>query len=127
MVLIIQNVDFQCQDYKKFKPNKYLIYCDPPYTQSKYPIKYRRDTKYYDVFDNEEFWETMRDWSKNNLVIISEFRAPLDFHVIWSKEKVNTSSKASKTTLKNKDEIKLTEKLFIHKSNLNFITQKGIE
>tara|TARA_B110000208_G_scaffold184865_2_gene239210 strand:- start:182 stop:970 length:789 start_codon:yes stop_codon:yes gene_type:complete len=114
----IQNVEFKCQDYRTIKPNKYLIYCDPPYTQSKYPIKYRRDTKYYDVFDNDEFWEIMRDWSKNNLVIISELRAPPDFHMIWSKEKVNTASKAGKTTLKNINEIKLTEKLFIHNSNL---------
>ena len=111
---LILNVDFKCLDYKKLKPKNSIIYCDPPYAYNKYPIKYRRDTKYYDVFDNDEFWKIMRKWSKNNLVIISETRAPNDFIKIWEKEKINTSSKAGKTTLKNIDEIVITEKLFIH-------------
>ena len=46
-----------------------LVYCDPPYAYSKYPIKYRRDVKKYDVFDNAEFWEQVRKWSKNNIVV----------------------------------------------------------
>ena len=27
----IQNVDFQCKSYDKWKPKNMLIYCDPPY------------------------------------------------------------------------------------------------
>ena len=117
----ILNVNFKCLDYKKLKPKKSIIYCDPPYAYNKHPIKYRRDTKEYDKFDNEEFWEIMRKWSKNNLVIISETKAPDDFIKIWEKEKTNSASKATKTTLKNVDKIKLTEKLYIHKKYLKLI------
>lgn len=118
---LIQNIEFSCKSYEQWRPKNKVIYCDPPYVQTKYPIKYRRDVKHYDVFDNDKFWDKMRIWSKNNLVIISERTAPNDFVAIWEKKKVNTASKAKKTTLKNnsKNEIIITEKLFVHKSIYN--------
>ena len=30
-----------------------------------------------------KFWETMRKWSKNNIVVISEREAPKDFKKVW--------------------------------------------
>ena len=69
----IKNVRFTCCDYKKWNPTKTLIYCDPPYTYSKFPVKYRTSTKKYDVFNNDEFWDIMRQWSQNNFVFIRNY------------------------------------------------------
>ena len=41
----IGNVVFSNKDYKIGNRKNMLIYCDPPYAYSKYPIKYRRDVK----------------------------------------------------------------------------------
>ena len=56
------------------------------------------------TFNYEEFTQTMRDWSKNNIVLISEQNAPDDFECIWEQE-VSRSIKAA-------DKSKSTEKLF---------------
>jgi DNA adenine methylase len=107
---LIKKVKFTCQDYRKLKPKNLLIYCDPPYKQTKYPIKYRRDTKFYDEFDNEEFWEIMRIWSKDNIVIISETTSPDDFICIWEQDVSRSASKSKNT---KKIESLNTEKLFM--------------
>ena len=39
----------------------------------------------YDEFDNEKFWNKMREWSKHNIVFVSEVSAPDDFVSVWSK------------------------------------------
>jgi DNA adenine methylase len=112
-------VKFTNKSYLSLNPSNKFIYCDPPYEQGKYPIKYRRDTKYYDTFDNEEFWETMRKWSKNNLVVISEVNAPKDFIKIWEQERYRSASQSKKTRFNetnNVSDTHKTEKLFIHKS-----------
>lgn len=55
-----------------------LIYCDPPYEGATgYP--WCKD------FDYTKFWQTMRDWSQYNTVLISEYQAPDDFEIIWEK------------------------------------------
>ena len=74
-----------------------VIYCDPPYQGTK---KYANATK----FDYDLFWETMRKWSKHNIVLISEQNAPDDFECIWEQE----VSRSIKVT----DKSKSTEKLF---------------
>ena len=114
---LIQNLKFTCKDYKTLKPENMFIYCDPPYLAERFPIKYRRDVKYYDEFDNDEFWEVVRDWSKNNTVVVSEMLAPSDFIEIWGKERYRSASQSKKTRFKDKntETIKM-EKLFIHKS-----------
>ncbi len=94
----------QCsyEKYSTSKLKKCLIYCDPPY----------QDTTKYDAvesFDSHKFWDTMRAWSKHNIVIISEFKAPKDFKCIWKKDRIVRIFQ--KSTIK-------TEKLFIHKSIL---------
>jgi hypothetical protein len=32
------------------------------------------------VIDHEKFWDWARKMSKNNIVVISEYKAPKDFH-----------------------------------------------
>lgn len=96
----IQDTVFIHKDYKEWTDLKNcLIYCDPPY----------QGTKQYDNaknFDYEEFWNIIREWSKNNIVLISEQNAPDDFECIWEQE-VSRSIKAT-------DKSKSVEKLFIH-------------
>lgn len=113
-------VKFVQKDYSKLKPKNKFIYCDPPYESHKYPIKYRRDVKHYDVFDNDKFWEIMRDWSKtgNNLVLISEMNAPDDFVEIWNMEKYRSAAQSKKTRFKGNSETHYIEKVFIHESML---------
>lgn len=120
------NVKFTNKKYQKLNPKNKLIYCDPPYANTRFPIKYRTDTKYYDTFDNNEFWDIMREWSKNNIVIISELNAPSDFKVIWKMKKYRSAAQSKKTRFKNKNNKKdknktkkniyKIEKLFVHKS-----------
>lgn len=85
-------------DYRELEPSSALIYCDPPY---KGTAGYRGTPK----FNHEEFWETVRRWSKSNTVFVSETQAPEDFSAIWSKEKLVTLGPDNATN-------KRTEKLF---------------
>jgi DNA adenine methylase len=63
--------------YDSFSPKGQLIYCDPPYRGNKL------NSKYFHNFDHDHFWQTMREWSKDNTVLISEASAPNDFECIW--------------------------------------------
>lgn len=112
----IKDVEFQCLTYDSLKPKNSLIYCDPPYGNTKFPIKYRTDTKHYDIFDNDKFWEVVREWSKNNYVFISEISAPEDFIAVWEKDVHRSASQSSKTRYKNESEKNKIEKLYVHKS-----------
>lgn len=94
----IAGIDFMVKDYREFKPQGCVIYCDPPYG----------DTKEYGnakEFDRPIFWQTMREWSRNNVVLISELKAPEDFITVWERE-VDRSMKA-------KEHFRATEKLFV--------------
>lgn len=96
------DIKFSYKDYRFYNSvniKGFVIYVDPPYQNTK---QYANATN----FDYEEFWETMRKWSKNNVVIISEQNAPDDFKCIWEQE-VSRSIKAT-------DKSKATEKLFIY-------------
>ena len=112
---VIQRVKFNVSDYSRLRPKNMLIYADPPYVNKRFPVKYRRGTKKYDVFDNDKFWETMRKWSKNNIVFVSEVSAPDDFVAVWSKPKARSVSQSKKTRFKNKSKKWTTEKLFVYK------------
>lgn len=70
-----ENVKFICKDYRELKPSGNLIYCDPPYQNT---TGYSAAGK----FDSDEFWDVMRKWSKDNIVIISEYIAPADFECV---------------------------------------------
>jgi len=114
----MKGISFKNISYEKLRPKGKLIYCDPPYQKTKFPIKYRTDTKQYDVFDNETFWNVMRKWSTqdNNYVFISETTAPQDFIPIWSKQSHRSASQSQKTRYKNDSNTFTTEKLFVHES-----------
>jgi DNA adenine methylase len=119
----LRYVNFEHCDYKMaFEEAKEgdMIYCDPPYAFNKYPIKYRRDTKKYDVFDNDKFWEVMREWSKENMVVISEITAPPDFINIWEQERYRSAAQSKKTRFNKNSAVASnthnTEKLFVHES-----------
>lgn len=74
----IMSVNFlESQSYNEFNPKGMLIYCDPPYKNNNIP------TKFFRKFDHDSFWETMRKWSENNIVIVSESSAPKDFKKVW--------------------------------------------
>lgn len=99
----LQGVYFETKDYRELSPVNCVVYCDPPYQQTK---QYANAT----TFDYKEFWETMREWSKNNIVLISEQQAPEDFECIWEQQ-VSRSIKAT-------DKTKATEKLFKYRRGL---------
>ena len=79
-----------------------LIYCDPPY----------KATEGYSTgeFDHDKFWETMRKWSQNNCVFISEETAPSDFKVVWKRKK--------RRTLDKQNRFYSYEKIFKYSKNL---------
>lgn len=99
----MQDVEFECKDYQKLNPEGALIYCDPPYQGTTQYGKIVGD------FDSEKFWDKVREWSKNNTVVVSEYTAPNDFEVVWVRE--------TKTDIRNKNnqQEKRVEKLFIMK------------
>ena len=97
----LKGIEFRVCDYKRIiDPCGCVFYCDPPYANTK---QYKNAAN----FDYDEFWQTMRDWSKNNIVIISEQNAPDDFEVIWE-QPVSRSIKATDKSIS-------VEKLFKYK------------
>ena len=103
-----KNVKFYHKSYDKWNPKNMLIYCDPPYKNKK---GYKVHTK-DEEFDHDKFWDTMRKWSKQNLVVISEETSPKDFKKIWSQKKHRTL---------NKQKNHKKECLFVHESLLSKI------
>ena len=97
----IMDVEFIHSDYEELEFDKCLIYCDPPYESSSYEM-------YKDKFDHIKYWDKVREWSKTNIVLCSEYSAPDDFICIFEKQLT--------TTFDNKQRKKDTEKLFIHNS-----------
>ena len=98
---LIKDVIFSSCDYRQHSPENMLVYCDPPYEST---------TSYgaFDGFDHSAFWETMRQWSENNTVVISEYSAPDDFICM-----AEFSSRMGLTT--NKKRPVRQEKLFMRK------------
>lgn len=100
MVPYLKNIKFlKARDYRKFEPEGLTIYCDPPYRGNGF------HSEHFVNFDTDTFWETMRKWSKKNLVIISEYEAPKDFICVWKKQMKSNY---------NISVIHRTEKLFIY-------------
>ncbi len=106
-VPLLKGVHFDCSDYKEviercsrnFK--NILFYCDPPYQGKKqYGIKSLRWNKN----DYDTFWNVMRQYSKDNYIVISEENAPEDFECIWEQDVLRS--------IKATDKSRSTEKLF---------------
>ncbi|MCA9313347.1 DNA adenine methylase, partial [Candidatus Saccharibacteria bacterium] len=71
----LQGVDLFIGSYEEYSHlEDCLIYCDPPYEGT---TSYKTSK-----FDREKFWEWCRNMGKNNLVFISEYKAPNDFVLI---------------------------------------------
>lgn len=98
----IASVDFGVKDYTEYNPLGCLIYCDPPYSGTK---QYKNAMN----FDYELFWDTVRKWSRNNIVIVSELTAPNDFTCFWKKN-VSRTMKSTDNTMR------ALEKMFIYNS-----------
>jgi DNA adenine methylase len=114
---LIKNVEFVYGLYNEHKPKNMLIYCDPPYEGT---TEYGAMGK----FNHEEFWDTIRNWIKNNnIVVISEYNAPEDFVCVKSIE-----SRMGLTTVE--DEISTRgiriEKLFMHNSQVNLVESNSM-
>lgn len=71
----IRTVKFYCKSYLDWHPKNAFVYCDPPYAATHQPY-------FSQQFDSDLFWDTMREWSKTNTVVISEYDAPDDFKCI---------------------------------------------
>ena len=100
----ILDIEFILGDYKQFSDKKdCLIYCDKPYsTGDKFLYKEKQ-------FNHDEFWDWVREMSKNNVVIVSEFNAPNDFKCIYEKQLQKTHAN---------QKTKSIEKLFIHNKTM---------
>lgn len=100
----IKDVHYEYLDYKNLDIKTLkncMIYLDPPYDGT---------TKYKDDFDYIYFWNWVKELSKDNYVLISEYNAPDDFNCIWSKELTTTLDKSSRS--------QAIEKLFTYKNGL---------
>lgn len=75
--VLYQDINFMCCEYDKISYHKNsLIYCDPPY----------ENTKQYGInkdFNHNIFWDWVREQSWNNYVFVSELEAPKDFKCVW--------------------------------------------
>ena len=100
---LYDNIEFKwIEDFSKIElpKEKSLIYCDPPYAGTK-PYGYAFETK----FNHTDFWNWVREISKDHIVFVSEQNAPEDFSSIWQQE-------VKRTTNKTNDFV-VTEKLFV--------------
>lgn len=85
-----------------------LIYCDPPYRNT---LKYKK----VEEFNYEFYYNWVKELSKNNIVICSEYYMPEEFICIWERQTkvlIDSNKKKSET---DKNRI---EKLFIYKNSL---------
>ena len=101
----IKKIEFLCSDYRDVTlPNGCVVYCDPPYEATK-------SYAYQGKFDSNEFWDYMREISKDHVVFISEQHAPDDFVSIWEKPLKMTLAKDVEN-YKNR-----VEHLYVHEYN----------
>lgn len=99
----IKNISFVCGDYRDVNVENSVIYCDPPYENTK---------KYLvEPFDYSKFWEWCRYQNEKNILFVSGYDAPSDFECIWQKDVVvNFDSLRNENSNK-----KRIEKLYIVK------------
>lgn len=94
-ILDDNNINVTNGDYRQFSKLKgYIIYCDPPYSCYN---RYYDDKNTRLKFDHDVFWNWCRDMSKYNIVFVSEYKAPNDFKLVYSKNSiVNYAGKKKK-------------------------------
>lgn len=84
---LYKDIKFYWSDYKNLPNYKNcLIYCDPPYQNTKaYGYKFETD------FNYNHYWNWVRDLSKENWVVCSEQTFPEDFNIIWQQDVKRTN------------------------------------
>ena len=105
----LKDIKFNCcnfLDLPKDKIKGYVIYCDPPYKNSK---KYSKTEE----FPYEKFYEWCKEMSVHNTVLISEYDMPEDFVCIW--EKNHKTLIDSNKSSSDKNNIRI-EKLYTYKN-----------
>lgn len=78
--------------YTELNIKNAIIYCDPPYINTQ---------KYQNDFDHDEFWEIAKQWSKDNIVLVSERTCPNDYKVLHNFSIRNQLSCKGNRTIKN--------------------------
>lgn len=96
---ILQSCRLSCCSFSDWNPSGCIIYCDPPY---------RNTTDYGTEFDFKEFDRTVSEWSKTNIVFISEYIQP---NVPGIKEILSFEKYCTLANTSNTD--KRVEKLFM--------------
>ena len=100
----LKGIQFRCASYDTISTDDIenaVVYCDPPYQGTKF-YGYANQPK----MNYEEFWNWVRDMSKNNFVFVSEQSAPDDFTSIWTQE--------VKRTTNRENNFKAIEHLFVY-------------
>lgn len=102
----LKGIEFYQGNYYDLPPvSGAVIYCDPPYANTKH-YGYANQEK----MDYARFWNWVRELSKENYVFVSEQTAPEDFEVVWEMEVKRTNGADNN--------FKATEKLFRYKEGL---------
>jgi DNA adenine methylase len=70
-----KKIRFEHKDFFERTPKNILIYCDPPYANTRQEFSTKN-------FDSAAFWDRVRILSKDNTVIVSEYVAPDDFECV---------------------------------------------
>lgn len=74
--LNFKSIEFICRDYREIgDADSSVIYCDIPY-ESTYGYATSKD------FSHKEFWEWANEKSRNNIVLVSEYAAPLGWECV---------------------------------------------
>ena len=83
------NVVFKYGSYTQYSNLKnYVIYCDPPYIGA--------EQRYKNSFNSKDFYNWCRKMSEDNIIFVSEYKAPTDFEKICSKNIKVTGKTISK-------------------------------
>jgi site-specific DNA-adenine methylase len=78
----VKNVSFSSGSYTQYsKLKNFIIYCDPPYqVQAHYYDEKRKHLS----FDHDKFWDWCIYMAEDNIVFVSEYKAPVNFEKIYS-------------------------------------------
>lgn len=107
----LKGVEFNACNYTdSVIPDNSLIYCDPPYADTKDYVEANKSG-----YNTDNFWSWCRDKiEEGHTVFISEYKAPEDFVCVWEKG-MKSSLSSNGVCGGSKDSV---ERLFLHKSQL---------
>lgn len=99
----IMDVKFIHTSFDSLCLNNCVVYCDPPYITSR-----TRKDLYGDLFDYQLYYKWVREQSKENIILCSEYQMPDDFVCVFEK--------GLQLHFDNRQKNKRVERLFIHNS-----------